>query len=316
MTGHLDYLDDSETKQLELNLLALNRLVDGTVKINEPMCNHTSWKIGGPAQIFVQPASTGDLQRVFTYARQNKMRVTIIGNGTNLLVSDGGIEGVVVQVGKGIDHLSCQQGMVIAGAGVKLASLAACAREYELAGFEFLAGIPGTVGGALVMNAGANNSCMADVVHKISTIDYQGNFKQYSLPDLAFSYRSSGLKSKSEVVVEAVFRGAAGDRDQIRKVTKKYLKRRKKCQPLEHPNAGSVFKNPPGDSAGRLIEMAGAKGLAVGDAQVSTKHANFFINRGQATAGEMLALIEHVQGLVFEEFGVELFLEVQLLGKH
>lgn len=294
----------------------LSRVIAGTVKTFEPMREHTSWRIGGPAEIFVQPAGLEDIRKIFAYARENNLDVTVIGNGSNLLVSDKGIKGIVVQMGRGMDHLLLDGKLITAGAGVKLARLAAFARENELGGFEFAAGIPGTVGGALVMNAGANDSCMADIVRKVFTIDKRGNLKSYSPGDLNFGYRSSGLREIPEIVVQAAFEGIEGKKEIIKKVTENYLVSRKRSQPLDFPSAGSVFKNPPGDSAGRLIEMVGAKGLTVGDAQVSTKHANFFINRGNATARDMLTLIREVQSLVFIEYGIKLSLEVQLVGEH
>ena len=294
----------------------LRSVVSGTIKANESMQNHTSWKIGGPAQVFVEPQSLKDLQSIFIYARENGIDLTVIGHGSNLLVSDLGIKGIVVKIGKGMDYFSVQGNQITAGAGVKLARLAALARENALEGFEFAAGIPGTVGGALAMNAGANNWCMADLLSEVLTIDNSGNVKNYLASELNFSYRSSKLHEKSLTVVEAVFEGVKGNREAIKKVTEDYLGKRKKTQPLNYPNAGSVFKNPPGDSAGRLIEMVGAKGLAVGDAQVSTKHANFFINRNRATARDMLTLIKKVQSLVWKEYGINLCLEVQLVGEH
>jgi len=294
----------------------LRSVIAGTIKANESMQNHTSWKIGGPAQVFVEPQSLKDLQSIFIYARENGIDLTVIGHGSNLLVSDLGIKGIVVKIGRGMDYFSVQGNQITAGAGVKLARLAALARENALEGFEFAAGIPGTVGGALAMNAGANNWCMADMVNEVLTIDNSGNIRKYMTSELDFSYRSSELREKALTVVEAVFEGVKGNREAIKKVTEDYLGKRKKTQPLDYPNAGSVFKNPPGDSAGRLIEMVGAKGLAVGDAQVSTKHANFFINRKRATARDMLILIKKVQSLVWKEYGINLCLEVQLVGEH
>ncbi|MTI85244.1 MAG: UDP-N-acetylmuramate dehydrogenase [Firmicutes bacterium] len=294
----------------------LRSVVSGTIKANESMQNHTSWKIGGPAEVFVEPQSLKDLQSIFIYARENGIDLTVIGHGSNLLVSDLGVKGIVVKIGRGMDYFSVQGNRITAGAGVKLARLAALARENALEGFEFAAGIPGTVGGALAMNAGANNWCMADLVSEVLTIDNSGNIRKYMASELDFSYRSSELREKSLTVVEAVFEGVKGNRETIKKVTEDNLGKRKKTQPLNYPNAGSVFKNPPGDSAGRLIEMVGAKGLAVGDAQVSTKHANFFINRKRATARDMLILIKKVQSLVWKEYGINLCLEVQLVGEH
>lgn len=293
----------------------LRRILAGTVKVLEPMKNHTTWRIGGPAEIFVRPAGLKDLQKVLAYAREKGLDITVIGNGSNLLVSDKGIRGIVVQIGRGMDHIKVNHNLITAGAGVKLARLAAIAREHELGGLEFAAGIPGTVGGALVMNAGANGSCTADLVREVVTVDYHGNMKSFPAEKLDFGYRRSCLRGIPVIVVEAAFEGFKSKRELIDKITQDYLAKRKKSQPLNYPSAGSVFKNPPGDSAGRLIEMAGGKGLRVGDAQVSHKHANFFINRGGATAEDMLTLIEIVRSLVFEKYGIELSLEVQLVGE-
>lgn len=294
----------------------LYQIMGARVKLYEPMRNHCSWRIGGPAQLFVQPDGLDDLKRVLTYASVNGINITIIGNGSNLLVSDQGIEGIVVQIGRGLDYLKINGSHIASGAGVKLSRLAAIARKNEVGGFEFITGIPGTVGGALVMNAGANGSCMADLTKEIVTIDYNGILKKYLPEVLNFGYRTSLLKNLPEVVVEATFKGEYRDRESIQKVAKKYMIQRKKNQPLEYPSAGSVFKNPLGDSAGRLIEMAGCKCLRIGDAQVSSKHANFFINLGNASSKDMLTLIEKVQERVYEKFGVKLILEVQLVGKH
>jgi len=294
----------------------LRSMITGSVKAGEPMRNHTSWKIGGPAEIFVQPYGLEDLKSLVLYAAKKDIDITVIGNGSNLLISDYGIRGIVIQIGKGMDHLILQGNRIVAGAGVKLARLVKFGRENGLAGFEFASGIPGTVGGALVMNAGANGSCMADIVREVVTIDESGNINKFHPGELNFGYRYSSLRERSLTVAEATFEGTEGDKEAIRKVTEDYLARRKRTQPLNYPNAGSVFKNPPGDSAGRLIEMVGAKGLSVGDAQVSTKHANFFINTGNATAKDMLTLIKKVQNLVLQETGVKLSLEVQLMGEH
>jgi len=294
----------------------LRSMITGSVRAGEPMRNHTSWKIGGPAEIFVQPNGLRDLKLLILYAAERDLDITVIGNGSNLLVSDYGIRGMIIQIGKGMDHLISKGNRITAGAGVKLPRLALFGREKGLAGFEFASGIPGTVGGALVMNAGANGSCMADIVREVVTIDESGNINKFHPGELHFGYRYSNLREKSLTVVEATFEGTEGDKEAIRKVTEDYLARRKRTQPLNYPNAGSVFKNPPGDSAGRLIEMAGAKGLSVGDARVSTKHANFFINTGNATSKDMLNLIEKVQNLVLQKTGVKLSLEVQLVGEH
>ncbi|KJS14698.1 MAG: UDP-N-acetylenolpyruvoylglucosamine reductase [Peptococcaceae bacterium BRH_c4b] len=292
----------------------LAEAISSPVMVEEPMRLHTSWHIGGPAQFLVDLRGTEDLQRIINFSHISNLPLTVIGAGTNLLVRDGGIRGIVVKVGAGMATLHINNDMITAGAGVKLGQLAAEACNAGMGGFEFLAGIPGTVGGAVVMNAGANGSSVSKVVEEVTLVDSRGEHFRRPASELGFGYRKSNLLNSSYIVVEGVFRGVCSTRQEIREKMEDFLRARKSSQPYDLPNAGSVFKNPPGDSAGRLIEMAGCKGLRLGCAQVSGKHANFIVNLGGATAGEVFKLIETVREKVYQHFYIELVPEVQILG--
>lgn len=292
----------------------LNQLLRGRVASGELMKNHTSWRIGGPADIFAEPEDRDDLQLVVSYAYHHGIPLTVIGAGSNLLVSERGIRGIVVQIGRGLNHVLTAGNEIIAEAGAKLARVAAAAREAGLGGFEFTAGIPGTVGGAVVMNAGANGASMSRLVRDVLLLDCQGDYHWKTNKELHFGYRSSVLQKEPLILVEVSFSCFPRDRSEIGKEMEHYTGRRRLTQPLVRPNAGSVFKNPPGDSAGRLIEAAGLKGLRIGDAQISTMHANFIVNLGAATSRDVLALIEKAGETVFSRFGVRLEPEVKIIG--
>jgi UDP-N-acetylmuramate dehydrogenase len=293
----------------------LERLLPGRVRFGEPMKLHTTWRIGGPADFFVEPRGTDELVRALAFAREENLPVTVIGGGSNLLVKDGGIRGLVIKIGEGFARLEIEGDRVRAGAGVRLARLTGAAQEAGVGGFEFLAGIPGTVGGAVVMNAGAFGKAAGDLCEKVLAIDAGGRMQTLSRPELGFGYRTSSLQGKNLVVIEAAFRGTPREPAAIRTETDLLLKRRRATQPGGFPSAGSVFKNPPGASAGRLIEQAGAKGMRCGGAAVSPVHANFIVNLGEATARDVLSLIFKVKAAVKEKFAVELELEVQVLGE-
>lgn len=293
----------------------LQRVVAGTVRTGELMKLHTSWRIGGPADILVEPADLKDLRYVLAFARENELPVTVIGKGTNLLVTDRGIRGLVIKIGSGFSSIEVNGPLITAGAGAGLGRLVLTAERAGLGGFEFLAGIPGTVGGALYMNAGAGGVSIGDRVEEVSFISYDGELGVKSKRDLVFGYRTSEFMNMPVIIISSVLSGVPKDPLLIGEEVKKFLHRRKTTQPLDYPSAGSVFKNPPGDYAGRLIELAGGKGLREGDAQVSTVHANFFINLGNATAADMLRLIDRVRTLVYTRCGVELVLEVQVVGE-
>ncbi|WP_114679322.1 UDP-N-acetylmuramate dehydrogenase [Desulfotruncus alcoholivorax] len=293
----------------------LSEKIKGEVRFNEPMSKHTSWHIGGMADIFVMPKDIADLREALSYAKRSELPVSIIGNGTNLLVSDFGIRGMVIKIGPGLCQIEVRGERIRAGAGVPLPRLAAVALRSSLSGFEFLAGIPGTVGGALVMNAGANGCAVGERVRQVTAVDLEGKEVQLNNQELEFSYRYSCLAGRKLVVAEVEFEGIPGVPEAIKAKMDSYLERRRKTQPLEFPNAGSVFKNPPGNSAGKLIEQSGCKGMREGNIQVSMCHANFFVNLGGGTAEQVLTLVEKVQQCVFEKFGCKLLMEVQKLGE-
>ncbi|RYD05476.1 hypothetical protein N752_09020 [Desulforamulus aquiferis] len=245
----------------------LQAMIKGQVSSSEPMNKHTTWRIGGPADIFVNPASLEDLYQAVEYARNREIPLTIIGNGSNLLVKDGGIRGMVIKIGRGLAEISVEGNSIRAGAGAMLPELAAAARRAGIGGFEFAAGIPGSLGGAVVMNAGALNGCVADVLTSVLVLDEHSNFITLAKEDLGFSYRTSALQRMQLICVETTWSSTFKDKALIEEETREYLSKRKAIQPQGFPCAGSVFKNPEGDSAGRLIEAAGGKGLQVGDAR-------------------------------------------------
>jgi len=293
----------------------LQQSIKCPVCFQEPMRKHTSWHIGGPADLLLKPRNEQDLRQALIYAQHHGLPVTVIGNGTNLLVADQGIRGMVIKIGLGLANIEVRGRLIHAGAGASLPFLARKAMQAGLAGFEFLAGIPGTVGGALIMNAGANDCAVGELVRRVTACDFAGNSLTFVADELTFSYRYSCLAQRNIIVTGVVLEGKPDRVEEIKQRMKLYLARRKQTQPLEYPNAGSVFKNPPGDSAGRLIEQAGCKEMRVGSIQVSPRHANFFVNLGGGTAGDVLEIVQRVQHMVEKKCGVKLVLEVQKLGE-
>ncbi|HLT57524.1 MAG TPA: UDP-N-acetylmuramate dehydrogenase [Limnochordales bacterium] len=293
----------------------LARRLKGEVRWHEPLRRHTSFRIGGPADLFVVPRSVEDVAAVQELAARAGIPVTVIGGGSNLLVADEGVRGVVMRIGRGLDRVVWDGPRVMVEAGAPLPRLAKEAAQRGFSGLEFAGGIPGTVGGALVMNAGAHDGCMAYVVRRVLAVGAAGDLVELDGEEMEFTYRSSRLQREQGLVaVQAELVLAPGDPEEVRAKMRAYLERRRRTQPLGTKNAGSIFKNPPGDFAGRLLELAGCKGMAVGDAVVSPLHANFIINRGAATAADVRRLIDRMRSRVQQEFGVELELEVGLLG--
>ncbi|MEW6726712.1 MAG: UDP-N-acetylmuramate dehydrogenase [Bacillota bacterium] len=291
-------------------------VIKGRVARDEPMARHTTWRIGGPADLFIEPRGVDDLTRVLEFVHRYDLPLTVIGNGSNVLVGDGGIRGAVVKIGQGMSGIKVEGNAIRAEAGAKLAQVGSAALKAGLGGLEFAVGIPASIGGAVLMNAGANGRSMGDLVDEVTIVYYDGRLCRKSSKECAFGYRHSQLQIEPAIVVEAILQCYPKSRDLIKEEIEACMLKRRNTQPLEYPSAGSVFKNPPGDAAGRLIDLAGAKGMSVGDAQVSEKHANFIINRGTATARDVRELIEKVRALVKEKFGMELELEVRLLGEH
>ena len=290
------------------------QLTAGTLLEQELMSRHTSFRIGGPADYFVEPASVDELAGVLSLARQEKVPFFIVGNGSNLLVSDEGFRGMIVHTGGSLRSISVEGDVIYAQAGALLGAVAGAALEAELTGMEFAAGIPGTLGGAVCMNAGAYGGEMKDILLDAEVLTQDGERLVIPVEELDLSYRHSIIFEKNYIVLAAHIRLSRGDKTQIRNRMNELAGARKEKQPLEYPSAGSTFKRPEGYFAGKLIQDAGLKGYTVGGAQVSEKHSGFVINRGGATAEEVRFLIRQVRSKVKQQFGVELEPEVRMLG--
>lgn len=291
----------------------------GSLLLAEPMLNHTSWKIGGPADCLAVPKTVGDIVKVLVFCRENDVPLTIIGRGTNLLVSDDGIEGIVMQIADNFNKIVWLNSTEVrAEAGCLLAALSRDAAKNNCTGLEWACGIPGNVGGAVMMNAGAYGSNISNYITEIEIVELnekgEPEFKVLTKTSLNFSYRHSGITA-NQVVVGLNLLLEPGDREKSERQMRELLQTRATKQPLEYPSAGSVFKNPPNDHAGRLVEVSGCRGMRIGGAEVSEKHGNFIVNRGGATAADVLALIEKVQQIVFEKNGVHLETEVRKIGR-
>lgn len=281
---------------------------------NEPMSKHTTFRIGGNADVFVSP-KVSQISDIMKLAKEYDVPVTVIGNGSNLLVGDKGIRGLVLSFGKEAEEIMVDGSCMIVSAGAILSKIAAEAAKRSLTGFEFAAGIPGTLGGAIVMNAGAYGGEMKDVLISVTALSPEGEVLELSNDELDLSYRHSCILEKEYIVLEAVLEFMPSEEADIREKMEDYKKRRVEKQPLEYPSAGSTFKRPEGYFAGKLIEDAGLRGYTVGGAQVSEKHCGFVINKGEATAADVLALIEDVKRIVYEKFQVELEPEVKMIGE-
>lgn len=291
----------------------LRRQTKGEVRLDEPLAPYTTWRIGGPADLLFRPLDNTECRIALELASDSQIPVTFLGAGSNVLIADKGIRGLVVQT-KNIREIVWDGSLVKVGAGLPLSLLSQLSVEKSFSGLEFAAGIPGSVGGAVLMNAGAYGSCIGDLVLTVKTFTKEGQEKTYSQHDLEFSYRNSILKHAQELVTEVVFSLKPGTAKAGKEIMEEYLRLRKSKHPLHLPNAGSVFKNPPGTPAARLIEAAGAKGWRVGGAQVAMEHANFIVNLGQAKACDVVELIEEVQKAVEEHFSICLETEVLFLG--
>ena len=290
-----------------------NILCGEAIFLNEDMRNHTSFKIGGPAEVFLEVNTSEELLKVADYCKKEGVNFFVIGNGSNLLVSDEGVEGVIIHLSGKLAGARVEGDIVRAGAGLSLAALAAFTVEEELSGLEFAAGIPGSVGGAIYMNAGAYGGEMKDVVTGVYMV-VDGELKHFSVAEMDFSYRHSKVSElKNAVVVAAEFKLEKGKKEDIQaKIDELNAKRREK-QPLEYPSAGSTFKRPETGYASQLIEEAGLKGTRIGGAEVSKKHSGFIINVDNATAKDVKELIACVQKVVDEKSGVMLYPEVKML---
>ena len=292
----------------------LNKKVKGTFLKNEPMAKHTSYGIGGPAQAYITPSDQNDLKQILIFAKDNKINTFFAGSGSNLLVADEGFQGIVITLGKSFTKLSIDGNNLEAEVGVMLGKIVKETIKRNLTGMESMIGVPGTLGGALIMNAGAFGGEISNCLDIIKVMLMNGETKIYQKDDIDFSYRNSTFP-KDEILLSASFNLIEKSADEIQYDRAKASKGRKDTQPLRFRSAGSVFKNPKTDlAAGYLIDKAGLKGSRIGDAEISTKHANFFINHGKAKAKDVVDLILLAKKTVLEKFDVNLELEIKTLG--
>lgn len=279
--------------------------------LHEPMAKYTSMRVGGPADYYLEPKDKKDLADLVQYLQRNTVSFLILGRGSNLLVSDDGVRGVVLNVESGVSNVYRDGDFVVAESGCRLNTFTDFCIQHGLAGVEMLAGIPGTIGGAVVMNAGAHGGEIADHIVQVEVIR-EGEIVQIKKSGANFSYRKSGFAH--DVVLSATFLLPKGSKDELLARRRELILKRNASQPLELPNSGSMFKNPPNNFAARLIDQAGLKGKRVGGAQISEKHANFIVNHGTAKAADVMKLIDLAQRTVYQNSGVLLELEVQLIG--
>lgn len=299
----------------EITEMFCHILGESQVLLQEPMRCHTTFRIGGPADYFLLPETKDQVAELLEVCRREKLPYFILGNGSNLLVSDKGFRGAVIQLFKNMSEITVQGTCLRAQSGALLSSVSHKAMEFGLTGFEFAGGIPGTMGGAAVMNAGAYGGELKDVLEEVTVVTPEGEIRVIPASELAMGYRTSLVKQKGYIVVEAVIRLQTGDKEEIRARMKELSRLRISKQPLEYPSAGSTFKRPQGYFAGKLIMDAGLRGYRIGDAQVSEKHCGFVINTGQATAAEVRQLMTEVSERVQSKFGVALEPEVKFLGE-
>lgn len=297
----------------------VNELIEadvGRVLVNEPLARYTTMKIGGPADILIVPKHVAGIEKTLQLVKQYKTKWTVIGRGSNLLVSDQGIEGVVIRLGEGLDHLEVEKHKVRVGSGYPLIKLSTLLSRQGLAGLEFASGIPGSVGGAVYMNAGAHKSDISSVLSKALILFEDGAIDWLTNKELEFSYRASVLQTKRPgIVLEAVFQLQAGKREEIVRSMKKKKDYRRETQPWNHPCAGSVFRNPIPHFAGDLVEKAGLRGYRIGGAQISEMHGNFIVNTGGASAQDVLSLIELIKHTIKDKFDVDMHTEVEIIGR-
>ncbi|MES9782417.1 UDP-N-acetylmuramate dehydrogenase [Bacillus thuringiensis] len=297
----------------------VNELIEadvGHVLVNESLARYTTMKIGGPADILIVPKHVAGIEKILQLVKQYKTKWTVIGRGSNLLVSDQGIEGVVIRLGEGLDHLEVEKHKVRVGSGYPLIKLSTLLSRQGLAGLEFASGIPGSVGGAVYMNAGAHKSDISSVLSKALILFEDGTIDWLMNKELEFSYRASVLQTKrSGIVLEAEFQLQAGKREEIVRSMQNNKDYRRETQPWNHPCAGSVFRNPIPHFAGDLVEKAGLRGYRIGGAQISEMHGNFIVNTGGASAQDVLSLIELIKHTIKDKFDVDMHTEVEIIGR-
>lgn len=296
--------------------LLTNEIKQGIVKIDEPMRKHTNFKIGGNADVFVIAKNIEEIKCVIKFSKENNILLTILGNGSNVLVSDKGIRGIVLQVGtKEIKIEKQKNALVEVEAGVMLGALAQVLLKQSISGFEFAAGIPGSIGGAIRMNAGAYGGEMKDIVKDVTVLNEKGEINVLTNEECEFSYRHSRFTDSKEIVIKVTLELPLGNEAEIKAKMDEYDQSRREKQPLNLPSAGSTFKRGSDFITAKLIDECGLKGYTSGDAQVSTLHAGFVVNLGNATAQDVLNVVNHVKQVVLEKTGKQIELEVELLGE-
>lgn len=293
------------------------KIPESKIWYQEPMKKHTTFKIGGPAECLIKIDNLEELKEVLKVANQNNIPVTIIGNGSNVLVLDKGIQGITLEIK--LEKMKIQEEnntiQITVGAGEKLGKLAQICLQNEITGLEELSGIPGTIGGAVRMNAGAHGREIKDIIKTVKCIDMQGKEKKFTKQELEFDYRSSIFKKAKYIITEITLALKKGQKEEIKNKMNEYATYRKEKQPIEYPSAGSTFKRGSDFITAKLIDEAGLKGYKIGDAEVSTKHGGFIINKGNATAEEVLALVKHVKDTVYKKFEKKIELEIEIIGK-
>lgn len=299
----------------EAVIRALSRFVpEENIRLQEPMAGHTTFRIGGPADCFVQLENKEQLIQVQRYLRQVGMPFFILGNGSNLLVSDKGYRGIVLQIGQRMSRITVAGNIITAQAGAPMSQIARAALEHGLTGLEFASGIPGTIGGGVVMNAGAYDGELSGIVTQVNVVNGEGEYMELENESMEFGYRTSIIRNNSFTVTDVIMKLEKGDREQIKAKMEDLAARRREKQPLEYPSAGSTFKRPRGNFAGKLIMDAGLRGFQIGGAKVSEKHCGFIINTGNATAEDVRDVISEVQERVKHMFHVDLEPEILFLG--
>lgn len=300
---------------MEQFALELDQARIGRVRLHEPLAGHTTWKIGGPADMLIMPDTEEELASALALLYRHGVPWCVLGRGSNTLVSDKGVRGAVIKLGDGFDGIHFEDETVTVGASYSFIKLSVMAGKEGLTGLEFAGGIPGTVGGAVYMNAGAHHSDISRILQSVDITWEDGSREVLGNEQMEFTYRHTILHQRRGIVTRAVFRLADGDRKEIAAAMATYKDRRRRTQPLQMACAGSVFRNPPNDHAARLIETAGLKGLREGGAEVSQVHANFIVNHGDATAEDVLTLMRRVQETIEQTYGVVLVPEVLLMGE-
>lgn len=288
---------------------------NGQMLFDEPMSQRTSYKIGGPADVFAVPADVSDLRVLLRWAHAGSHPVFVLGGGNNLLVADTGIRGLVIKLGKGFQQIRASGSEVTAGAAATLSRLIRASISRGLSGLEGLTAIPGTVGGAICMNAGTPQGCMADTLKTVIALDMTGEAHTLPAEELGLVYRGSRVRGKGLIITGGLFQLHAEDPEAMNAILRSLVRKRRQSQPAGIGTAGSVFKNPPGKYAGEILDEAAAKGMQIGGARVSSKHANFIYNTGDATAEDVRQLMVKLQELAKEKFGIVLEPEVELVGE-